>query len=181
MSTPVSNSTAYITAAELLVFVDFRTLSDLCSDDNGRPLKSDFTDSTTVLGATTVAILKAASGYVEMACLNGGRYTPDDLAGLTGNQAQALKKIVANLALWDFYCRRPDPGMPEPPQCAEANRLLDAIASGEKIFGIQETIDAGHAELTIETPQDVVARNLITYQSERMLGRRANRTPRSNS
>lgn len=174
--TPVSGDSAYITAAELLLFVDYRTLSDLCTDTDGpRPLKTDFSDATTDLGAKTQAILKAASGYVEMACLNGGRYTPDDLAALTGNQAQALKKLVANLALWDFYTRRPDTTMPEPPQAVEANRILDAVAAGEKIFGTQQAMDAGRLELTVETPIDVENRNLVTFQAERMFGRRANR------
>ena len=160
-----------------MLFVDYRTLSDLCSDNDARPLKADFLDNTTDLGAKTEAILMAASGYVEMACLNGGRYTPARLAALTGCQAQALKKLVANLALWDFYTRRPDTTMPEPPQAVEANRILDAIAAGEKIFGDQEAIDASHAELTVEVPTDVENRNLITFQAERMFGRRANRSP----
>lgn len=178
MSTPVSATTPYCSAAELLIFVDYRTLVDLCSDDNGRPLATDFTDETSTTGQIALAILQGASGELESAVLLGGRYSVEDLQALTGNQAQFIKKLVADLALWEFYNRRPDLLSQMPPKCEQAKAIINAIAEGSMIFGLQENIDAGHLTLTVETPQDVVNRNLVTFQAERYFGRRANRSCR---
>lgn len=178
MSTPVSSLTGYCTPAEFLIFRDFRTVVDLCSDENGRPLKSDFVDDSTVCGQIAIACLLAASGKLESAVLAGGRYTPDDLAALTGSQAQFIKGLVADLSIWEFYKRRPDITTPIPPEYEEAKAVINAIADGTAIFGLQENIDAGHLQLTVETPANVEARNLITLQAERLFGRRANRSVR---
>lgn len=178
MSTPVSGTTPYCSAEEFLVFVDFRTIVDLCSDDNGRPLESDFTDDTTRTGQIALAVLQASSGELESAVLLGGRYTVENLGELTGNQAQFIKKLVADLSLWEFYCRRPDLMSQMPAKCEQAKAIINAIAQGEMIFGIQENIDAGHLNLTVETPQDVINRNLVTFQAQRYFGRRANRSCR---
>lgn len=176
MSTPVSATTPYCSAEEFLVFTDFRTIVDLCSDDDGRPLQSDFIDPTTRTGEIALAVLQVASGELESAVLLGGRYTVEDLQALTGNQQQFIKKLVADLALWEFYSRRPDITSQMPPKCEQAKAIVNAIAQGEMIFGIQENIDAGHIQLTVETPADVENRNLITFQAERFFGRRANRS-----
>lgn len=178
MSTPVSATTPYCSAEEFLVFTDFREIVEYCSDANGQPMVNDFTDDVTRTGQIALAILQSASGEIESAVLLGGRYTVDDLQALTGNQAQFLKQLVADLALWGFICRRTNPGTPMPPKCEQAKAILNAIAQGEMIFGLQENIDAGVLQLTVETPADVVNRNLITFQAERMFGRRANRSCR---
>lgn len=178
MSTPVSNADPYCTAAQFLIYADWRTIADLCSDLDGRPLQADLVDASTTVGTILVEFLAKASGDLESACFTGGKYTPEDIAGMTGNQAATIRGIVANKALWYFFMRRPDIGIQVPQACQQADAFLNAIATGERVFGIQEAIDASHLEIEVETAQDVENRNLITRQADRLFGRRANRRVR---
>lgn len=173
--TPVSNSTPYCTAQEFLKRADFRTVADNLSDNDKRPTLPTILDSSSVEGNRLYVILMDASGEVESACLLGGRYTPADLAALTGNQAQFLKRLVTDLAIPMVYRRRPDLNTPVPDWCTQAKNILNALAAGDRIFGIQETIDATHAEIEVDSAADVEARQMPTYTASRFFGTRNNR------
>ena len=122
------------------------------------------------------SILMGASGYVEAACNVGGKYSPTDLATLTGNSAKFLAKIVADLAAPEVLGRR----FVEFPDYAKrletAEGACKAVSEGTMIFGLQENIDAGILDDYVETPTDVEARQMITYQASPFFGRRANRS-----
>lgn len=88
------------------------------------------------------AALLRASGEVELSCFRGGRYTPTDLADLTGASEAALKGLVCDLAFYHLANRR-IPNASEMAGYKEAQELLKALRDGEIIFGLQESADAG--------------------------------------
>ncbi len=86
---------------------------------------------------------------------------------------------MSDLSIGRCYQRRPDLFGPPPQQAQIAANVLNALASGERIFGLQEVIDASHMTMTTDTPEDVVTRNGMVVQAQEFFGRRANRnTPR---
>lgn len=175
MSTPVSNSTPYVTAAQFLQRFDVRVVEDLVTDGKHRPTITELLDSSNLFGAKLYAALQDASGDIEAACLVGGRYVPADLAALTGNQAALLKRLVSTLAMDYLAQRRCDPTHQVSVQVQQTKNFLDALAGGDRIFGLQEVIDASHAEIEVDLDTDVEARNMTTYIAERFFGRRGNR------
>lgn len=176
MPTPVSSSSPYISASEFLKRYDWRTIGQLLSDDDTGPdLISTLTNSATTEGERLESVLKDASGMVEIACLKGGMYTVADLEALTGNQAAILKRLVSDIAVNLCYQRRPSTNHPMPQQTQVAMNLLDAISQGDKIFGLQAQIDAGHAELKTDTPENVETRNGMTVIAQEFFGIRGKR------
>lgn len=183
MATPVSATTPYITATEFLKRYDWRTIIQLMGDDDASdPQLSTLLDEDTNEGGNLLAILKDAAGELETAALLGGRYSVADLNALTNNQSAYLGRIVADLAIGRCYQRRPDLFGQPPTQSQVAANILNALASGERIFGLQDQIDAGHMEMTTDAPADVVERNGMVVIAQEYFGRRGNRyLPRSGS
>lgn len=178
MPTPVSSSTPYCTVAEFLKRYDWRTIAQLMSDDDQTPTeRTTLTDDATNEGARLLTILKDASGKVEMAAFAGGAYAPADLAALTGNQSAYLARLVADIAVGMCYQRRPDLFGPMPMQAQEAANILNALESGRKVFGLQETIDAGRMDMTIDTPISVDKRNGMVNITRKFWGDRGNVYP----
>lgn len=105
----------------------------------------------------------------------GGKYTPADLEALTGNMAKWLATIVADLAAPQVLGRRFVEFPEFQKRTDEANAVLAALSQGTMIFGLQEQIDAGRIDSEVETPQQVEARQMITYQARDFFGTRANR------
>ncbi len=176
MSTPVSALTPYCSVAEFLTRYDWRPVMQLMSDDDSQdPLRNTLTDSTTTEGARLLAILQDASGELETAALLGGRYTVADLQALTGNQVAYIRRITADLAIGRCFQRRPDLFGQPPNQTQVAQQVLNALASGDRIFGLQETIDASHLEMTTNTEANVLTRNSMVVAAQEYFGRRGNR------
>lgn len=168
--TVLTSATAYCSAAEFLNRYDRRTVAKLCSD-TGEAIVDGALEANTNLAAA----LAQASGRVESASLVGERYTPTDLASLTGNAAAHLAGIVADLAYPILARRRPKENVEVPPQAKEAEEWLEALARGMRIFGFAEAAEAGHMDSSTETRQIVENRKLWTYTAERMFGTRNNR------
>lgn len=176
MPTPVTASTPYITAANFLKRYDWRTIIQLMSDDDiGEMERAPLLDSTTTEGGNLYEILKDASGELETAVLVGGRYSIADLQALTNNQLAYIGRIVADTAIGKCYQRRPDLFGPPPQQAQVAANVLNALASGERIFGLQDQIDASHMEMTTNQPEDVVQRNGMVVIAQEFFGVRGNR------
>lgn len=150
---------------------DIRTVADCLSDDDA-PIDDSLVPTNTKL----LAILRECSGKVEAASMLGGKYTPEDLGDLTGNMAQWLASIVADLAAPRVLGRRfvEFPDFHE--RLKEAEGVLVALSEGKLIFGLQENIDAGILDSEVETPQQVEDRQMITWQARSFFGRRANRS-----
>lgn len=174
MATSFTNASSYCPASAFLERCDQRSVARWCSDTNTAIESASLAANTKLLAA-----LQSASGMVESACLVGHRYSPTDLAGLTGNAQAHLYQIVTWIAEFLLWSRRPVLGEGEPPfQYKIAYEELERLRRGESIFGIQEAADAGHLAVEREDASTVEDRGMVTYQAERLFGRRANRYDR---
>lgn len=167
--TPLSSATTLCSVAEFLKRCDRRTVCDLVSD-----AETPVDAASLATDANLAAALLDATGDVEAAAMKGGRYSPADLAALTGAALGRLLRLVSRLAMVYLYERRPDKG-PLPEVYKVVQEQLELLRQGEMIFGTQESFDASREDDTVETSQDVEARNGTTYQASRFFGRRSNR------
>lgn len=170
-----SGLASYCTPAQFLVRYDQRSLAQLLSDTG-----IDISDVTNE--PKLAQLLQEASAILESACLIGERYSTTDLANLAAsatNMGQLIAGIVADIAIKRVFMRRPDVTMPRISQIEETERWLAALADGTRIFGFTEAEKAGHMSDTVETPQDVENRNLITFEARRLFGTRGNRLART--
>ncbi len=169
-STPLSSLTPYASPQDLLERYDVRTVGELASD-TGIPLTAQQMKTS----ARILAAILDASGALESACIVGNRYTPHDLQSLTGASANFCKMLVCDLAMGRLVMARPTKD--ETPQFyTMALQWLERLRLGERIFGLQETADAG-ARIT-EDPfleSDLARLNLATYQCQRLFGIRGGR------
>ena len=150
--------TAYATSADLLDFVDARTVGDLLSD-TGDPVTTVGIASDTTLPV----LLQAASGQVEAACGTSDLYTPVQLAALTGNSQSLLKQLVCTLALVALVRRRPEKYGSKHWQNIrkETEEYLDRLRDGQRLFDDPSKREAGLP--TIDGP------SAMTYQYMNML------------
>lgn len=171
MSTLVSGVLPYCSGLQFLDRYDVRTVAQCLPDTN-----ADM-DLLQVAASTRLKkLLMGSSGRLEAAALKGGKYTPADLALLTAcNMGEWIADIVADLAAPKVLGRRFMEFADYAARLKEATDVLSALADGEAIFGLQETIDAGVLNSQVETPAEVEARNMITLQADRYFGTRSNR------
>jgi hypothetical protein len=167
MPTPLSSATSYCTPADLLTYSDWRPLADML-DDNGARL----TRPEVLANAKLASCLDAASGQLESACLVGMRYTPTDLAALTGVGLERLKEVVAALALLRVFRRRELMPVELRLMVEDAEKQLTLLEQGYRVFGLAEHADAGLPAHEKETVYDIEARNGTTWQARRFFGRR---------
>lgn len=168
--TPLSQaSPGYLTVAGFLLRCDQRTVADLVSDD-GTPVDT----STLASNEKLIAALVDASGLVEGSAMHGGRYTPSDLAALTGVAAGRLFRLITEIAVRYLYERRPDKG-PAPEMSKLAEEDLKLLRSGESVFGTVETFAAQSMDHEVETARRVEDRNGVSFMARRLFGRRSNR------
>lgn len=171
MSTVVSGLSSYCSGAQFLVRYDVRTAAELLPDADASLNVAQVAESPTLIG-----LLKGSSGKLEAAALAKGAYTPADLAAFSGtNMGEWIADIVADLTAPKVLGRRWIDFPEADSRLKEAEAAIEALAKGERIFGLQEVIDAGTISDQVEQPSDVEARNMITLQSDRYFGHRANR------
>lgn len=168
MSTPLSNATSYASAADFLGRYDARSVGDYVSD-----LGVKVDPVSLLTNANLLTALADASGMVESACLVGLRYQPSDLAGLTGNSLSFLKRLVCDLAIGMLMMRRPQKDRPIPVTYEMALEFLERLRTGERIFGIQETAEAGTPQSRIQDQGKRNTLNLASLQAGRYFGNRA--------
>lgn len=144
--TPLTAATPYAAAADLFLFHDWTAVGELLVDRGApTPQRATLLSTATTLGGQLQRLLLAASGQLESACLVGKRYTPADLAALTGAGLERVKKVVCDLAFWALRQRR-QPGSADPrqvPGAAEALDTLTALRRGEQVFAFEEAAEAG--------------------------------------
>lgn len=143
---PNSAPSAYITAEEFFDFVDYNLIGEVLADTRGQAYTlQQLTTPGEQANTRLNNILMAASGLVEMEAMAGRMYTAESLMALTGNAKKRLHKIIADLAVFDCYCRRDGA---DPPQniilrYQEAVKVLDRLRLGDMIFPFLETEQAG--------------------------------------
>lgn len=173
MSTLVSGTSPWCSGAQFLQRYDVRTVAE-CLSDTDIPL--DY--ALVATDAKLLALLRGSSGKFEAAVLKGGKYTLTFLTTLTAttnNMRDWVADIIADLTAPKVLGRRFMEFPDYKERLKEASDVLAELASGETILGEQDAIAAGTLDSEIETPADVEARNLVTLQSSRYFGTRANR------
>lgn len=138
--TPASAQTAWVTAADLLQWHHPRSVGDLVKPRAADPALSEGQ----ILGSQVVARhIQAAIGQMEMAAIRGGKYTPANLAEMTGMAGQELRRIVSHLAFASLVRYRfvsiADEDLPGE---LEAKAYLKALAKGEVFLPFDEVAGA---------------------------------------
>lgn len=170
-STLVSGTLPYCSGLQFLDRYDVRTVAQCLPDTN-----ADMDLLQVAASPRLKKLLMGSSGKFEAAVLKGGKYTLADLALLTAcNMGEWIADIVADLTAPKVLGRRFMEFADADERLKEAKDVLTELAEGNLIFGLQETIDAGHIDDHVETPAEVEQRNMITFQADRYLGTRSNR------
>jgi hypothetical protein len=169
MPTPNGTTTAYAAATDLVNYRDWRQMADWVSTNDVRGTQPDFESNPIV-----ATHLLMNSGYVEAACLKGGRYQLSDLQALTGASQQLLVCLVCWLTIGSlsrFKTRTRDEKMPE---VERAEGMLQALAAGERVFALEEvSVDAFQAKAQdMAPPNSEFEERRISIEAERMFGDR---------
>lgn len=133
---------------DLIARYDVDVVGDLATDDRNSQDRIEVPTDPNVAVA-----LESASGEVEGALISGGRYSIDDLTGLTGSSLALLKTIVCAVAMRDLLERRPGsyPELLEKIQ-AKVDRWLEQLTSGAALFGSLEDTHADAGTPTVDGP-----------------------------
>ncbi len=184
--TPLTSQTPYGTVAFLTAICDVRTLGDYLGDEGVRLSPEDVLLSGSPTGGpfdtpgVLWLLMLAATGDIESAALVSDRYTPTDFQTILANGGAAaakLQEMWGGLTLQRVFERRPSKAPPELPTVVRANVWLEALLNGTRIFGTQESSDAGLPETTIDQESDVWARNLTATVMRGFFGRRTRDHP----
>ncbi len=166
--TVLTSATSYASATDLLNCHNAAQIGQWCNDAG-----VTLTPGAIINDSVVAAALLRASGEIEMSCVRGGRYTPADLAALTGASQAALKGIVCDLAYYFLARRRLESKNAEEIAGYEAiQKKLEDLNTGELIFGFVETTQASNMS-TIDTAND--SRKLLnrpTEMASRFFGQR---------
>src|SRR5690242_5903704 len=92
---------SYATNPDMLARYDARTVGDLVNDTDIRQ-----TPDQLLTDANLTAALSDACGMVNTAAVVGQRYTPAELAALTGDDLNILKRLVCDIAFVYLANRR---------------------------------------------------------------------------
>lgn len=131
---------AYATPSDLKDRFDQRTLGDLASVNGTRTTASALANDTRVLTA-----LADASGEMDSAVKVARRYTPAQLAALTGDALAHLKRITCDIAFYLLIDRKVvGVSQEEFERRYKVYRShLDDLRKGIAIFGVEEAMEAG--------------------------------------
>ena len=156
----IGSASSYASNDDMAVRYDVRTLGDLLSDSNTRLTSSQVTASTVL-----TALLEEASGDIELACIAGERYLPEDLDALEGVSEQKLIGLVCDIAFSRLMDRRPNVISEAPRRVKDAFDTLNMLREGARIFSLGGAAEAGYlVERVVET------QCLVSQGASRMLG-----------
>lgn len=152
---------AYATGDDLAARYDIDWVGDLATDNREHLSRGAIATHPVVLAA-----LDGASGQVQAALIQGGQYTPADLAGLTGVNKAYLADLVCGLAIARLYERRAE----SVPANAEATQqkwwtLLEKLEKGINIFDLPPQADATVVDHTGPTAVQLQNRNDLSVRS----------------
>lgn len=166
----------YATAEDLMKRFDAGVIGDLCQDCRTESDEYDISKSKIV-----AMLLDEATGQFEIAVLAGGRYTLDQMATLTGSQAEHRKRIECTITMANLHKRRTTDAMLDIAKRLdeEAAGYLKRLQSGENVFGFPENIQASVLEHDHVSAATIESLNLLPARMGRFFPRTASRTPRS--
>lgn len=149
---------AYATVNDFLDRFDSRVIGDLASEDGLNVPPGDLQDSSRLLTA-----IDDASGEIDAAVTIGQRYTPAQLATLTGVGLAYLKRICCEIAYYYLLTRCLRAVSPDRVEAAAKryDDVLKMLSNGQRVFALDEPREAG-LPLTIEpTSLDIDETRLI--------------------
>ena len=163
--TPLSSSSAYVTAAQVFNFYSRSIVADVLKalPTSPRPSYLAMLDATNPAGARLLEFAKRGAGEIESYCLLGKRYQPVDLAALTGVSATFLQGLNAAEAVWFGY-QATKPASADRKDCPgalEALNVLEALGKGDRIFGLDETAEAGLIATSLPNPGQLASSRVV--------------------
>lgn len=165
--TPSSSDSSYITPAEFLKLKDWRTVAQLVMDDGTQTTEADLATN-----ANLAAILMASSGEVESALVASSRYSAADLQQSNGVAKSYLQAIIADIAIWNLFSRRP--AMLPPETVVEGKdrawMRINKLQTGEGILPFTEVQEAGLPTSEFMSQADLKRLNLFSDNCRRSLG-----------
>ncbi|MGV3486239.1 MAG: hypothetical protein ACO1RT_17605 [Planctomycetaceae bacterium] len=166
---------AYATGADLTDRYDIDLIGDLATDERETLDRTEVATHPHVLTA-----LEDGAGEIDAALLAGGRYTADQLAGLTGSSASYLKAINCGLAMAALHERRPEAVEATVIErlTKRAQEAIQSLRRGDNVFGLQEHIDAGRVSYGGPTALELIDRNGLSERMHRFFPSTKSRLPR---
>jgi len=162
---------AYASPADLLSRFDRNILADLAGDD-GQPAEP--------LSSPRVArALEGASGEINAAARMGGRYSPEELAALQGDDAEFLKDITCQLALLRLVGTRIQTigELAHKSLREAAEKVLDDLRAGRLVFGTPAAERAQTPGVDGPTVLDYERLNLLPDRTRNYYPSRGSRLP----
>ncbi len=164
---------AYASGANLVERYDIDLVGDLATDD-----RESLDRALVPTHPHVLAALDDASGEIDVALMEGGRYTPVQLESLTGYSQKHLVRITCAIAMQLLFERRP--GMR--PEVAEsigktARGHLVALRRGENVFGIPAVVDAGTIDVETISAANIENLNLLPERMPRYFPNTQQRSP----
>ena len=130
---------AYATPEDMIARKSVTTLGQLCSDSGTSVAAIDLETDPYLQAA-----LDSASGAIDAALMQAGRYTVADLAGLTGNSLAYLVHLTCEIAMAYLFARKPTYAVTEYEASLKLQSVyLDQLRRGENVFNLPAQIDAG--------------------------------------
>ncbi len=129
---------AYATGSDLVAYYDINTVGDLVTDDRSTLSRIDIINHENATKA-----LSSASGEVNVNLQAGGMYTTTQLAALTGDALEHLKRITCDVAMAILVRRRISKIGQELAKgiLDLAEKHLDSLRNGVNIFGLPGQVD----------------------------------------
>lgn len=141
---------AYATVTDLIDRFDSRDLGDLASDGNAQVSEASLKTDRKIAAA-----LADASGEIDAALLVGGRYTPMELANVTGFSKSHLVRITCDIAAARLMGRRMGRDIEKLKMMVEqAEGHLERLRNGENVFNLTDQKSAGSPSATGLTALD---------------------------
>jgi phage gp36-like protein len=132
----------YASPSDIIARKSSTTLGQLCSDSGTAVTPSGLQSD----GNLDMA-LQDASGAIDAALMQSGRYTAEDLEGLASlsdNSASYLSRICCDIAMAYLFARKPTFSVEQYKQYQDlADQHLERLRKGEHVLFIQRNIDAG--------------------------------------
>lgn len=167
----------YATGQQLTDRYDIDWIGEMASDERTTLATADVPTHNAVLAA-----LQGASGQVNSALIVGQKYTPEQLEGLTGIDAEYLADLVCNLAIIRLTRRRPE-ATPDNSLISdlreETAAQLDMLRKGQNVFNLEDNVEATLLDIDGPTAVDLIQRNGLGVRMRRYFPEPAQRLPRS--
>ncbi len=150
---------AYADSSDMIARFDQRLLGDLLSVDGTPVTPAAMADDERLSIA-----LDDASGEIDANVRVAGRYTTDDLSGLTGTGLAYLKRMTCDIAYWLLIDRRSLAGVMED-EAVRRHRIyrdhLKDLREGREIFDVATARTSALPSQSLPTTVELINQNTI--------------------